>query len=270
MRDDYFIGVHARELERLRDQHAAWEPETRAVWAAAGFGAGQHLADLGSGPGFSALDLARLVGPSGRVTALDKASSFLQFLRDEARTRGLANIDTLEADLTKLDVIEGRLDGAFCRFFLAFLIDELDRALACIHRSLKPGGMFAAMEYLTVSSTTCSPPIPGFDAHTQAWIEYYRRNGGDTSVGTYLPAMLVKAGFSIVSIDCAGGIGRPGERWWDWWGRLIEDFGDKLAADGLMTPVELQDLKNGWTAASRQPHAFMHTPLLLQIVARKA
>jgi len=270
VRDDYFIGVHARELARLRDQHAAWDPETRTLWAAAGFGAGQHLADLGSGPGFSALDLARLVGPSGRVTALDKASSFLQFLREEARTRGLGNIETVEADLTKLDATEDCLDGAFCRFFLAFLVAELDHVLAWIYRSLKPDGVFAAMEYLTVSSTTCSPPVPGFDAHTQAWIEYYRRNGGDTSVGRYLPEKLVRAGFRIVSIDCAGGIARPGDRWWTWWGRLMEDFGEKLAADGLMTPAELQDLKNGWAVASRQPHAFMHTPLLLQIVARKA
>lgn len=269
MRDEYFIGVHARELERLKDQHAAWEPETRALWALARFSAGHHLADLGSGPGFSAFDLARLVEPSGRVTALDKASTFLRFLRDEARTRGLENIDTLEADLTMLDPIEGRFDGAFCRFFLAFLVGELDRALVWIHRSLKPGAVFAAMEYLTVSSTTCAPPIAGFDAHTHAWIEYYRRNGGDTKIGSYLPAKLVQAGFTIVSIDCVGGIARAGDRWWQWWGRLIEDFGDKLAADGLMTPAELQDLRRGWTAASRQPHAFIHTPLLLQIVARK-
>ena len=73
MADDYFIGVHARELERLRDQHAAWRPETEALWKAAGFRAGQHLADLGCGPGYSALDLARsycdrLIGmASGRI-----------------------------------------------------------------------------------------------------------------------------------------------------------------------------------------------------------
>src|SRR5688572_684285 len=80
MSDDYFIGVHAAELERLRDQNAAWLPETQALWARAGFAGGQHIADLGSGPGFSAFDLARLVGARGSVTAIDKAAPFLSYV----------------------------------------------------------------------------------------------------------------------------------------------------------------------------------------------
>ena len=266
---EYFIGVHARELERLRDQDAAWAPETRALWDAAGFGPGRRLADLGSGPGFTTLALAQRVGPAGCVTALDKASPYLDFLRSEAASRGLANVRTLDADLTALDAIEGPFDGAFCRFFLAFLISDLDRALATIHRSLKPGGAFAAMEYHTLASATCSPPSRGFDAHTRAWIDYYRAHGGDTSVGTCLPQRLARAGFEIEHVSCAGGMARPGDRWWTWWGRLMADFGETLAAGGYMTADELEDLGRGWAAASRSEEAFIHTPLLLRIVARK-
>jgi len=269
VRDDYFIGVHARELERLDDQHTAWEPETRALWTAAGFGAGQHVADLGSGPGFSALDLAQLVGPSGRVTALDKASPYLEFLHGEAKRRRVTNIETVEADMTKLDALEKPLDGAFCRFFLAFLVADLERVLRSIHRSLKPGGVFAAMEYLTVASTACSPPIRGFDAHTQAWIEHYRRNGGDTTVGASLPARLAEAGFEIVHARCVGGMAPAGTRLWTWWGRLIADFGDKLAADGLMEARDLRHLRAGWTENSGRPQAFIYTPVLIQLVGKK-
>jgi ubiquinone/menaquinone biosynthesis C-methylase UbiE len=266
---DYFIGVHDRELARLEHQHAAWRPETEALWARAGFGPGQHIADLGSGPGFAAFDLAALVGSEGRIAALDKASPFLRFVEAEAARRRLANVYTLEADLTKAEALGQRFDGAFCRFLLAFLIDDLDRALQCIYRSLEPGGVFAAMEYLTLASATCSPPIRGFDAHTQAWVEYYRSNGGDTSVGTYLPRKLSEAGFDVTHIECVGGMARPGERWWSWWGRLMADFGERLVAESFMPPEALRDLETEWQEVSSDPGAFIYTPVLVQIVARK-
>jgi SAM-dependent methyltransferase len=267
--ENYFIGVHARELERLREQHAAWAPETHALWKRAGFAPGQHVADLGSGPGFTALDLARHVGPSGRVSAIDKASPFLEFLASEARRQGLDNIRTVEADLTNSRVIEGGFDGAFCRFLLAFLIADLDAVLRCIHESLKPGGTFAAMEYLTLRSATSSPPMRGFDSHTAAWVEYYRMNGADTSIGSYLPQRLAAAGFEVTHIDCVGGMAQPSHRWWTWWGRLVDDFGDKLAADGLMSGDEVRNLRSDWSAAGADPNAFIHTPILAQVVARK-
>ncbi len=269
MPENYFIGVDARELDRLQDQHAAWLPETQALWKAAGFRTGEHIADLGSGPGFAALDLARIVGTSGRVTALDKASPFLAYLRDSARREGLDNIETVEADMASIDAIGGPFDGAFCRFFLAFLIADLDRVLSTIHASLRQGGFLAAMEYLTLGSTTSSPPMRGFDGHTRAWSEYYRKHGGDTAVGTYLPARLVAAGFEIVSIACAGGVAAPSHRWWRWWERLIADFGEKLVSEGCMQRDELEALRSDWASASRDPNAFIHTPLLLQVVARK-
>ena len=269
MNDDYFIGVHARELERLKDQHAAWEPETRALWQRAGFGAGQYIADLGSGPGFSAFDLAHLVGSSGRVTALDKAAPFLSFLSAEAKRRGLSNIDPVVADITQPEALGAPLDGAFCRFFLAFLIAELDPVLARIHGSLKPGGVFAAMEYLTLGSTTSSPAMRGFDAHTHAWQRYYLAHGGDTEVGRSLPHKFAATGFSIVDTRCVGGMAGPLHRWWKWWGRVIDDFGEKLVADGLISPDEMRALRVDWSDALGQPGVFIHTPLLLQVVARK-
>jgi hypothetical protein len=61
----------------------------------------------------------------------------------------------------------------------------------------------------------------------------------------------------------------PGHRWWTWWGRLMTDFGDTLAAGGFMGADELAGLRRDWAEASRRPEAFMHTPLLLQVVALK-
>ncbi|HEX2829661.1 MAG TPA: class I SAM-dependent methyltransferase [Burkholderiales bacterium] len=269
MSDDYFIGVHARELERLRDQHAAWQPETHALWARAGFANARHIADLGSGPGFTTFDLARLVGSEGAVTAIDKAAPFLRYVEEEAQRRGVANVRTRAADVVDDALGKARFDGAFCRFFLAFVIDELDAVLANIRDSLEPGGVFAMMEYLTLDAATCSPPVRGFDAHTRGWIAYYRANGGDTTVGSVLPAKLASAGFEVVATDCVGGMARSGTRWWHWWGRLMSDFGDTLAEGGFMSADEVRELHEDWARATADPLAFIHTPVLVQIVARR-
>jgi SAM-dependent methyltransferase len=270
MSGEYFIGVNEAELGRLRDQHAAWLPETSALWRRAGFAAGQRIADLGSGPGFTTFDLAQIAGARGRVTAIDKASPYLRYVDDEARRRGVGNVDTLEADLTRDTPGDAAYDGAFCRFFLAFVIGDLDAALANVHRSLAPGGAFAAMEYLTLGAAACSPPIRGFDAHTRGWIDYYLAHGGDTTVGSVLPARLAAAGFEVESIECVGGMARAGSRWWRWWGRLMTDFGAKLVDGGYMRGTERQALEEDWGRASADPNAFIHTPVLVQIVARRA
>jgi hypothetical protein len=126
------------------------------------------------------------------------------------------------------------------------------------------------MEYLTLDAAVCSPPVRGFDAHTRAWIDYYLANGGDTTVGCVLPSRLAACGFEIVSIECVGGMARAGTRWWNWWGRLMTDFGAKLVAGGFMHESERQALEEDWARASDDPLAFIHTPTLVQIVARSA
>jgi SAM-dependent methyltransferase len=256
---DYFIGVHDRELERLRDQHAAWLPETEALWRDAGFNAGQHVADLGCGPGFASMDLA---GKVARVSAIDKASHFLEFLQQCKPS----NVVTVSADITR-DALAGPFDGAFCRWFLAFLVADLDPVLARIHAALKPGASLAAMEYLNLEATTSSPPMRGFDAHTRAWIDFYRANGGDTAIGRYLPQRLERAGFRIVSMRSIGGLALAGEPKWRWWGRLFADFGKTLVGSGLMDREALAQLESDWAAAP--PGSFIHTPLLLQVVAAR-
>jgi SAM-dependent methyltransferase len=266
---DYFIGVSAAEIDRLRTQHDAWRPETEALWADAGFRSCSSIVDLGCGPGFTSLDLARFVQPSAEVCAVDKASSYLAYLAGLARESSITNVSVLEADIIRTGSLAGSYDAAFCRWFLAFLRDDLDVALANVRAALRPGGVFAAMEYLTLRSVTCAPASAAFDANTRAWIDFYAQHGGDSSVGANLPQRLIAAGFTLRSLKCVGGMANPRHRWWEWWGRLIRDFGPRFAELGLLRPEEWEELQRDWSDLSKRPHAFIYTPVLLQVIAER-
>lgn len=269
MSSDYFIGVNEAEVDRLGTQHEAWRPETEQLWKDAGFASCRSLLDLGCGPGFTSLDLARVVGPSGEICAVDKADSYLHLLEARARALGLSNVRVLNADLASSGSFGGAFDAAFCRWCLAFLGSDLDLALRNIRQALRPGGVFAAMEYLTLRSLTCSPPSDAFDANSRAWIEFYSRHGGDSTVGQALPRRLVAAGFRIRSVKCVGGMAHPQHRWWSWWERLIRDFGPKFVEEGLLRTEQLAALHRDWADFSGQPSAFIYTPILLQVVAER-
>jgi ubiquinone/menaquinone biosynthesis C-methylase UbiE len=82
----------ARMVERHLDRkRAAWQ-RPAAVMGALGLRRGQVVAEIGSGPGYFTLRLARAVGPSGHVYAVDPEPAMLEVLRDRLRRAGLRNV----------------------------------------------------------------------------------------------------------------------------------------------------------------------------------
>jgi SAM-dependent methyltransferase len=98
--------------------------------------------------GFFTLDMGRLVGPSGRVVAVDIQPRMLDVLRRRARKAGLlGRIDARLAhgDGMGIDDLEGRVD-----FVLAFAVvhelPDAGRFFAEARRATKPGGRLLLSE----------------------------------------------------------------------------------------------------------------------------
>jgi len=103
---------------------------------------GMTVLEPGPGMGFFTLPLARMVGPKGRVIAVDIQAKMLDGLRRRAARAGLLDrIDTrlADQDSLKLGDLRGKVD-----FVLAFAVvhemPSIDMFFAEAAATLKPGG----------------------------------------------------------------------------------------------------------------------------------
>lgn len=100
---------------------------------------GDAVVDAGCGFGDTAILLAKLVGPSGSVLAVDCCDGFLRYGREDAKAAGIENITFLEADVQSYP-FKPVHDFCFSRFGTQFFENPV-AGLRNMRRSLKPGGI---------------------------------------------------------------------------------------------------------------------------------
>jgi arsenite methyltransferase len=107
---------------------------------------GQNVVDIGVGGGYFSLRFAEAVKPEGKVYALDTNEQFLEFLLNEARERGLSNLEPILATEDNLRLPDGALDLVFMRNVYHHLEKRVEY-LKRLASKLKPNGRIAIVEY---------------------------------------------------------------------------------------------------------------------------
>jgi SAM-dependent methyltransferase len=134
----------------------AWQKPDQVV-SALRLARGQTACDIGSGPGYFTLRLARAVGPRGFVYAIDVEARMLQALRDGLEKAGARNVAPVLAVSDDPLLPPGVCD-------LVLVVDTYhhfpDRVsyLARLRRSLKPKGRLVNIDYHKRPTPT-GPPI---------------------------------------------------------------------------------------------------------------
>jgi demethylmenaquinone methyltransferase/2-methoxy-6-polyprenyl-1,4-benzoquinol methylase len=115
---------------------------------------GERVVEIGFGTGNEVLDLARLVGPGGRVGGIDISPGMLAVAqRKIARTNPTTPIDLRVGDARKLPFDDGSFDAAYSSFTLELFAEEdLPVVLAEVRRVLRPGGRLVAVSMATVKA----------------------------------------------------------------------------------------------------------------------
>ncbi len=265
---EYVLGTHDDELLRLGFQHRVWSAQTFALWERAGIGAGQRVLDFGCGPGFSTLDLARLVGPAGHIVAVDISRRFLSYLHAQQHAQALDNIDALQQDVQDLQLEPGSVDAAYARWVLCFLPRPQD-ALAGVARALRPGGVFAIQDYFNYVAGGLAPRSAIVSRAFQATDASWRARGGDPDIAGRLPGMLMAAGLEVREIRPILRAARPGSALWQWPTTFFRNYLPVLVEGGFMTVAEQREFTAEWAQRSADPTTFFSTPPVYEIIAVK-
>jgi len=105
--------------------------------------AGATVLDVATGIGEPALTAARIVGPDGRVIAIDLSPGMLEMAIARANEAGIDNVEFRVLDVECLDLPESSVDAAMSRFGIMLMRDPGACVLA-IRERLRPGARFAA------------------------------------------------------------------------------------------------------------------------------
>ena len=111
-----------------------------------GLRTGMTVCDMGCGNGFYAIPIAKLLGPKGRVLAVDIQPEMLFLLRERMELESVDNITPILGSVDDPYLPEGTVD-------LAILVDVYhefgfpEEMLAALRKSLKPDGRIVLVEF---------------------------------------------------------------------------------------------------------------------------
>lgn len=114
-----------------------------------GLAAGMRAADFGSGAGFFTIIMAKLVGESGAIAAIDILDSALDTLRAKAKAEGLNNIQTARSNLEVIGSSGLANDSQDMVLIANTLFQNQDKSLIIneAKRVLKPGGTLVLIDW---------------------------------------------------------------------------------------------------------------------------
>ena len=121
---------------------------------------GASFLDAGCGDGYISLEALNIVGNNGNVYALDVYPESIETVKKEIKTRNLGNMEAILADITEIipldtEIIDVVLMANVLHGFVAER--EVEEVMNNISRVLKPGGVFAVVEFRKVEDNIGPP-----------------------------------------------------------------------------------------------------------------
>ena len=253
-----------RGRDRLRILSGVVGPTTSHLLDSLGTMTGWTAVDIGCGSGDVSFDLARRVGPQGKVICLDMDEAQLAIVRTEAQERSLMNMEFRTADVREPWSVSSA-DLIYTRFVLTHLPDPLS-AIRHAFAALKPGGIFVA-EDVDMAGHACHPPSGAFDFYYQCYLKAARLRGGDPFIGLDLDRLFRKGGFGNVRTTLVQPFGREGDV------KLIPELTlsvmrDGIVSAGIATEDEVEDALSNLETLRVSTDTVFFMPRIFQVIGR--
>ena len=243
MVSEYTLALSEAEIGRYQMMARQAVAREASQLAAAGVVTGATVADIGCGPAAMSIELARLVGPSGQVMAVERDKQALATAAILVQRSGAHNISLHEAGATATGLEPGSVDVAMLRHVLAHNGGHEQAIVDHLAALIRPGGSVYLVDG-DQSGFRILDIDPDLDGLMTRYIEFHRRRGNDPAIGLQLARLLAAAGLEVISFqgDYIILTAPPGMRPPAWAAR------DAMLADGI---VDEEVLRRWETALAR-------------------
>jgi ubiquinone/menaquinone biosynthesis C-methylase UbiE len=191
---EHWINIDPERLARYETMYQ-WSTAAEDFYAPADIRPGHFMVDFGCGPGHSAVEFARRVGPTGHVLALDINAEFIKRTQKRAEVAGFADRITAQLLTTeRLPLADEAADRVTARNTIIYVRDPTS-TFEEFRRTLKPGGIAHVIESdwsLTVVEPLASDWRALVAAASWAW--------RTPEIGRRLYGIVRRVGFSQVAI----------------------------------------------------------------------
>lgn len=206
--DYYLLGRDKAEEARLKRQMADLAPDSDAQFEKIGIRAGEHVVDLGCGPG-GVLDLlGERVGPTGSVLGIERSPRFVTLARRFAADHALPQVEVRQGDAYDTGLPRASFDGAHMRLVLVN-VPEPERIVCEMVSLVRPGGWVASFE-ADFLAHVCDPPLPEWTRLLDAYIAYSAAQGIDLFIGRSTHRLFRAAGVVDIHVDAVVHVCPPG------------------------------------------------------------
>lgn len=135
------------------ERRASQDP--RLLWRRVGLHAGEIVLDVGAGSGYFSFPAAEVVGPNGRVYAVDLSNELLELVRERAEAAKVRNVETVLSTPARIPLEDGVADVAL----LANVLHGISpKTVVETIRVLHPGGRLVDVDWKK-KGTPEGPPV---------------------------------------------------------------------------------------------------------------
>ena len=156
--------------------------------------AGERVLDVGCGPGFLVRDMATTVGARGRVVGVDSSEPMLALARSRC-----AGIDQVRLGIARAEALEEpdrAFDAVACTQVLLY-VDDVEKAVAEMHRVLEPGGRIAIVETDWRGAVIGGPDA----AMNRLMLDSWDRSVASPNLPPKLGPLLRRRGFTAITVE---------------------------------------------------------------------
>jgi ubiquinone/menaquinone biosynthesis C-methylase UbiE len=263
-RSGYTIRGGTADADRLERQAEVMRSASSRFLARTGLRSGWACLDVGCGTGEVSLDLARMVGPTGRVVGIDTDGVALELAREAAGEGGVtAQFLCSDAAAPPEHAV---FDLAFARLLLSHLADA-SAVLRAMGEAVHPGGV-VAVEDLFTGTLRADPPEQALDRLQDIYSAIVRFHGGDPTIGPRLRALLSSAGLVEVQEETVTNLMRSTEQKL-FIVELLDNTRDAILQAGVTDASELDEVRAAVDRAARSPRTVFHQARMHQVWGRR-